>query len=246
MSGAKTLIETLKHNLKSRGITYSQLAKKWDLSEASVKRIMSEGDISLDRIESACELMGIRFSELIKLTPFDVETTEQTLLPEQEEIFAKEPRLCHFWFEIREGKTLKQIEKEFVISKAEIQKFLIQLDRMQLIELHPKNKIKVIGQNRSLLRREGPLGKVILEQAKTSFLNHSFKSTQQEHLRFCTFSLNPMSAIRYKAKIEKMIHEIRVESEIEKTHPESIEFGLLAAIRPWSSPLAQAMEKRKK
>lgn len=245
MSGTQTLVDTLKRNLKSRGITYKALGLKWQLSEASVKRIMSEKDLTLERIEQACELMGLSFSELIKLSPFDLETTEQAISPAHELEFSKDLRLYHFWRLLIDGLSLKQIEKKYLITNSEIQKSLLKLDRMGLIELHLNNKIKFLSGNRTLLRKDGPLGKILLEQTKTSFLNHPFKNTSQEHLRFVMYRLSPSSAIRYKAKIDKLINEMKIESEVESKNADSLEFGLLAALRTWESPLLQAIKEKK-
>lgn len=245
MSGTQTLVETLKRNLKSRGITYKALGLKWQLSEASVKRIMSEKDLTLERIEQACELMGLSFSELIKLSPFDLETTDQTISPANELEFSKDLRLYHFWRLLIDGLSLKQIEKKYLITNSEIQKFLLKLDRMGLIELHSNNKIKFLSGNRTLLRKDGPLGKILIEQTKTSFLNHPFKNTAQEHLRFVMYRLSPSSAIRYKAKIDKLINEMKIESEVESKNADSLEFGLLVALRTWESPLLQSIKEKK-
>jgi hypothetical protein len=88
------------------------------------------------------------------------------------------------------------------------------------------------------------MGKLLVQQAKTNFLDHSFKNTLLEHLRFTIYRLHPQSALRYKAKIDKLIFEMKSESEIEAHGNESIEFGLLAALRPWQSPLLQAIPLR--
>lgn len=245
MSGAVTLIETMKKALKTRGVTYRSLALKWQLSEASVKRIMNSGDVSLERIERACELMQMSFADLIKLAPFDLETTDQTILPEHEEAFAKDLRLYNLWLLLMDGLTAKQIEKKYVINSNELQKLTLKLDHMKLIELHPNQRVKVLTPNRTLLRRDGPLGKVILQQAKDSFLNHNFKGPNGEHLRFGLNRLNPQSASRYKARIDKLLHEMKTESEVESTQSESLEYGLLVAFRPWTSPIMQAIETRK-
>lgn len=244
MAGTTTLIETLKHNLKARGITYKALATKWQLSEASVKRLMSQEDLTLARIEQACQLMKISFADLIKLSPFETETVDQVLKPEHEEEFAKDLPLYHFWNLLIAGQTLKQILKKYDISDNQLQKYLLKLDHMQLLELHPKNRIKLVQAHRNLLRKDGPMGQALLQQAKTSFLDHPFKNTLLEHLRFTLYPLSPQSALRYKAKIDKMITEMKNESEIEGKLPDSIEFGLLSAFRPWKSPLLQALPLR--
>ncbi|OFZ28323.1 MAG: hypothetical protein A2622_04265 [Bdellovibrionales bacterium RIFCSPHIGHO2_01_FULL_40_29] len=244
MSGTATLVTTLKSNLKSRGITYKALGLKWQLSEASVKRIMSEKDLTLERIEQACELMSISFSELIKLSPFDLETTDQTISPAHEMEFSKDLRLYHFWKLLGDGLGIRQIEKKYIITSSEIQKLLLKLDHLGLIELHSNNKIKFLSGNRTRLGKDGPLGKILIREAKTNFLNHSFKNITQEHFRFVLYRLSPSSAIRYKAKIDKLINEMKIESEVESKNSDSIEFGLLAALRPWESPFRQSIKAK--
>ena len=49
-----SLVEALKRALKSRGITYAALAAKLGLSEASVKRMFSRRDFTLQRMDDVC------------------------------------------------------------------------------------------------------------------------------------------------------------------------------------------------
>ncbi len=245
MKSSQILVETLKQALKMRRINYKTLAQAWDLSEASVKRIMSQGDLTLDRIEQACSLMQMSFGDLIRLTPFSSEASDQEMPLEHENEFIKEPKLFHFWLLLSDGKTVKWIEKKYEITNTEVQKFLITLDRLQLIELHPGNKARVIAKNRVRFRRDGPMGKQIVREAKESFLNSDFKAAA-DHLRFGMYRLNPQSASRYKVKMDRLINEMKSESQIESDQPESVEFGFLLALRPWTSPLLRAMIPREK
>jgi DNA-binding Xre family transcriptional regulator len=245
MKSSQILVETLKQALKMRRINYKSLALSWGLSEASVKRIMSQGDLTLERIEQACDLMQMSFGELIRLTPFQSETTDQELSLEHESEFVKEPKLFHFWFLLKDGKTVKWIEKKFDVTPAEVQKFLSALDRIQLIELLPENKVRILAKNRVRFRKDGMMGRKIVNDAKESFLNTDFKNPE-EHLRFGMYRLNLQSASRYKAKMDKLIHEMKTESEIEGEQSESVDFGILLALRPWTSPLNTAMKPRGK
>lgn len=245
MKSSQILVETLKQALKLRQINYKTLAQAWGLSEASVKRIMSQGDITLDRIEQACELMQMSFGELIRMTPFQTEVVDQELLPEHEIEFAKEPRLFHFWSLLSDGQTVKAIERKYEISANEIQKFLSVLDHIGLIEWHPGNKVRILVRNRVRFRKDGPMGKKIVMEAKTSFLNADFKASE-EHMRFGRYKLNPQSANRYKVKMDKLINEMKSESEIEGDQAESVEFGFLLALRPWTSPLLTALKPKGK
>ena len=60
------LIDAIKRLLKSRGMTYAQLATRIDLSEASVKHMFSQETMSLTRLEEICEVLGIGLSELVE------------------------------------------------------------------------------------------------------------------------------------------------------------------------------------
>lgn len=56
MALTKNLIDVLKRELKARGLTYLDVAKRLDLSEASVKRMFSTRDFMLSRLAfSGCE-----------------------------------------------------------------------------------------------------------------------------------------------------------------------------------------------
>ena len=58
------LISTLKRVLKARGVTYADLAEKIALSEASVKRLFSQGTFTLERLEEVCAALEIAVFEL--------------------------------------------------------------------------------------------------------------------------------------------------------------------------------------
>ena len=242
-TAASTLVEALKKLLKAKGVNYKLLGQRWGLSESSVKRLMSQGDLTLDRIEEACGVMQMSFADLIKQTPFDSESADPTLTPEQEAAFVAIPPLYHFSSLIFEGKREKQIEKKYILSSSEIQKFLSTLDRIGLIELLPLNKVRLLSDGKVRFRRDGPMGKMILQQAQTSFLESNFKQ-EAEHLRFGLYRLSPQSVHRYKAKMDKLMQEMKSDSEYEHDQADSVEFGFLLALRPWVSPLLKTLKLR--
>ena len=62
-----TLIRALKATLKSRSITYDELARRLKLSHASVKRLFAEETFTLKRIENICNVLEIDFFDLARL-----------------------------------------------------------------------------------------------------------------------------------------------------------------------------------
>ena len=66
MGETNRIIFALKRGLRARGITYAMLAKRINLSEPSVKRILSRGSLSLPRLERICEAAGLSMEELVR------------------------------------------------------------------------------------------------------------------------------------------------------------------------------------
>jgi transcriptional regulator with XRE-family HTH domain len=63
----EALIETLKHALKANGLTYADVARSLDWSEASVKRWFASGNMSIQRFEAICELIGMEMTDLVRM-----------------------------------------------------------------------------------------------------------------------------------------------------------------------------------
>jgi DNA-binding Xre family transcriptional regulator len=79
-----TLVAALKGALKSRQMTYRDLAKRLKLSEASVKRLFAEESFSLKRVEEICAVLDIDFFELARLARgASTDTDEMTVKQEE-------------------------------------------------------------------------------------------------------------------------------------------------------------------
>ena len=66
MAHSGALVEVLKRELRSRGVTYAQVARKLGLSEASVKRMFSRREFTLKRLDQVCQLTHSDFSDLAR------------------------------------------------------------------------------------------------------------------------------------------------------------------------------------
>src|SRR5512143_1912149 len=89
---AVALVDALKRILKGRGITYANVAGGLGLSEASVKRMFSRRDFTLQRLEDVCRIAGLDFGELAHEA--GVEAAGMThLTVEQEREIVSDPTL---------------------------------------------------------------------------------------------------------------------------------------------------------
>ena len=83
MAQTTLILQALKTCLKQKGITYAQVATQLDLSEASVKRIFSEENISLQRLDQICAMMNMEITDLSKIAK--QQQQEITELTEEQE-----------------------------------------------------------------------------------------------------------------------------------------------------------------
>src|SRR5689334_9782269 len=61
------LVDALKACLRARDLTYKDLAAKLRLSEPTVKRMFSQGSVTLERIEQILEVIDLDLQELARL-----------------------------------------------------------------------------------------------------------------------------------------------------------------------------------
>jgi len=66
MAQTSALLKTLKKELKAHGLTYVDVAKHLNLAQASIKRLFSEENISLARLDQICQMMNLEISDLVK------------------------------------------------------------------------------------------------------------------------------------------------------------------------------------
>lgn len=243
MSQIDQFLSSLKRTLKAKNILYRDLAKALNLSESSVKRILSNKSLSLDRLEEICRVADISFSEVVKSANLEEANQAVTLSDEQEKALAENIRLLHYYMMLHEGKTPQKIEREYQIASAESKKYLFQLDRLNLIELHPRDKVKFKKQGFLNFRRDGPVGKALFEQTKSSYLNYDFRP--EDYIRFSFIKISAPTLAKYKARLERMMMDMQEEARFEGEHNVDVaEVGVLLSFRPWQYSYMGAIKKK--
>lgn len=243
-SSTALVVQSLKTHLKLRGLTYGALAKTWKVSLSSVKRIMSGPELSIARIESACELMHLSVGDFFKQIQFDHSSELFYLTTAQENHLSQDLEALHYFLLLHEGWSPSEIFKEYSLTQAKNIRLLNFLEKIDLIEVHPNNRIKrkYVGQLR--LHKDGPLGKQLAKLVKTQFLESNF-AQGSDLFTFLNLNFVPGDVQKLKARFLEMAKELSLQSDENRRHPNSQSCGLMIALRPWSSPFSQALKKRK-
>ena len=233
MAQTKALVAALKQVLRSRSITYAQLARRLGLSEASVKRVFANQRFTLDRLDKICGVLGIEVTDLAKMVDHEAERVTQLTLEQEREIVA-DPKLMLVAVHALNHWTLEEIVERYTISKTECIRVLVHLDRLRIIDLLPNNRIRVIVGRNFSWRPNGPLQQYFREQLEANFFGSRFDGAG-EHLAFVSGMLSRNS----NAVIQQRMR--RLEAEFTELHnqdarlPLDDRFGtsVLVAMRPW-------------
>lgn len=238
------VIESLKGHLRARNLSYRELARAWELSEASVKRLMSGDDLSLSKVEAACRLLGLPVGEFYAKVNFEKGDEFFHLSLEQESKLAALPELLHFFLLLEADWTPARIVRAYSITAAQKTRFLVQLDRLGLIELLPKDKVRRMHPGRLRFRRDGPLRQTIEKYVRGQFLDSSFLK-ENEYMGFVLLNLPPAEVDKLKIRFVEFLTEAVKTGERHRGHPNAEDFGLILAMRPWSLPLLEVLPRRK-
>ena len=140
MAQIHALVKTLKKQLKAHGKTYADVAKLLALSEASVKRLFADENFTLQRLELICDMLELEFSELVGKMAQDQQHISQ-LTDAQEKEIAADILLLMIAVCVINGYSYHDILQRYEIKETECIQKLAQLDRLEIIELMPGNRV---------------------------------------------------------------------------------------------------------
>lgn len=236
------LIDALKRALRREGITYAQLAPQLGLSEASVKRLFSQGRFSLQQVLQVCEVLGTDIGELTRSQQARAEVARE-LTVAQERALAADPRMLLLFHLLMSGWNLTDIGREYGYRGTDRTLLLTQLDRLGLIELLPQDRIRLRVARDFRWRMQGPIRRRYGVQVLREFLLDRF-SGERSLLRFEVRELSESSIQVIRRKLERLAHEVAELAELDAYLPveRKRSVGVAVAMRPWVFSLAQALK----
>lgn len=243
MSGSTQLREAIKRQLKARDLRYADLAKAIGLSEASVKRLLSRGGITLERLDAICEFLGVDVYELARSGRSEPAMRERELGLAQEQALADDPMLLTVFHLLCNDWNVPQIQGEFGLSEPETVLLLARLDRLRLIELLPGNRARLRVPRDFAWRNDGPVLKRHARSAMIEFLRGDF-SGDEAFLRLEIKELGAASLALFRRRLERLVAEFNELAELDAALPGERRrgVGLVLAARPWTFSLMHALK----
>lgn len=205
MPQVNALLNTLKKALKAHGLTYADIAPTLDLTEASVKRLFSEQNISLSRLEEICHIMDMEISDLVQMMS-EQQPRLQQLTIEQEEEITHDLVLLLITVCVLNRWSLDDIISFYNIKETDCIQKLARLDKLKIIELLPKNKIKLLVATNFSWRNNGPIQTFFQEKIAQEYFKTEFKD-QDECLIVLNGMLTSQSNGEFQRKLNKLARE---------------------------------------
>ncbi|MPV86131.1 helix-turn-helix domain-containing protein [Ostreibacterium oceani] len=233
MAHSRKLIQTIKQQLKQQGITYKQLAKDLHLSESAVKQMFASGNFTLRRLDDICDILGLSFSYLANLADNSAPQKSEIPLALEQQLI-EQPKLLLVAYLLIDNWQPDDIQSFYTVDDNEMLALLIQLDRMEIIELQPNNRIRLLLNNEFKWQPNGPIERYFAAQVQHEFLSQDFSADNALRVvRNATITAQSLSDLQIRlAHIGEVFSEI---SHKEKHLPQRNKMGvtMMLAIRHW-------------
>lgn len=245
MAQTKALVNTLKIHLKANGKKYIDVAEILELSEASVKRLFAEGDFSLSRLDKICQMLNMEISDLVNemnvLCP-----RLQRISEKQEMELTQDLKLLLVAICVFNGWSTQNIIESYKITEAECIAKLIQLERLNIIELLQGNRVKLLISPNFQWHENGPIQRFFQETIGKEYFNKGFDD-DGERLVVLNGMLSSGSYNEFHRKLERLAREFN-ELNNEDNHlpfEERKAFTVVLAMRQWGYGLFNSMVNNK-
>jgi len=244
MTTSAGLVEVLKRELRSRGITYAHVARELRLSEASVKRMFSRRNFSLKRLDQVCQLANSEFSDIARALHQE-ESLISRLSHEQEQEIVSNPKLFLVAVCALNHVGFDQIVETYDISRPECIQLLARLDRLGFIRLLPNNRIRLLVSLDFSWLPDGPIQRFFKQQAHNEYFRSRF-DRPDEFMVVVNGMLSRASSAAILTRLKRIAREFSELNNQDARLPlgERSAMSLLVAIRHWE--LAAFADLRRK
>lgn len=227
------LLAALKRALKAAGVTYAEVASQLDLSEASVKRIFHQEDMSLSRVESIAEIAGLSLAELVESLHAATPLVSELTADQEDELIA-DAKLLLFAYLLPNGADPDDIVARYQIEPDEKWPLLRRLRDLGLIEILPFDRIRVLTARNFHWRPNGPVQKRFLDFIERDFFDSRFAGDDAA-IYLLGAVLSPASRRQVARSMQRLAIEIdelsRQDSRLSRDERQPS--GAVLAVRQW-------------
>lgn len=245
MAQTAALVEQLKKSLRQTGKTYADVASHLDVSEATVKRMFSQKNLSLERLDAICGLMQLEITDLVKimaetrslLTELDIEQEQEII--ESTELLLLLVCLVNHW-------TLEEFRSVYDFEETACVKLLAKLDRLKIIELLPNNRVRLLLSPTFKWRNNGPIQRFFQQRVEAEFFQSRF-SQPTERLISVNGMMTDVSNHKLQQQMQNLAREFTDTCDEDAELPLETRLGttMVVAIRSWEYSSFSKFKRKK-
>lgn len=238
------LVDALKRAFRREGLTYAMVAARMRLSEASIKRMLSRGRMTLEQLLQLAEIANVDLAELARHAKGGRQAPRQLTI-EQERALAADTRLLLLFHLLMAGRSVADIAQEFELRGPECTLLLARLDRLGMIEWLPGDRVRLRIAPDFSWRTDGPIRRRYGPQVVREFLHDRFEG-ERALLRFEVRELSDASIDVVRRKLQRLATEITELAELDAELPgdRKHSVGVALALRPWVFSVAEALKSK--
>jgi DNA-binding Xre family transcriptional regulator len=172
MTTSAFLFEAIKAHLRSRSLTYADLARGLAVSEGTVKRIFSSKRCSTTQLDAICEHLQLDLADLVRTVPRTHKLLER-LTREQEEELTGDLKLFVVAVCALHLLRVEEMLSYYQMTQAECVSKLLRLEHIGFLELHPGNRYRLLVARTFRWIPDGPIAQ-LAKREMVDFFDHSF------------------------------------------------------------------------
>ena len=203
MSATTVIVQGVKARLRAHGISYRELAERIGVSEPTIKRDLSRGNFSLERLDRICEVLGVEVTDLLQ----PAEPAALTQLGEdQEQALVQNPKLLLVTYLVVNDWKFAEIVATYRLDENELVNILLKMDRLRIVDFRPPTRMRKLTARNFSWRKDGPVHAYFIRAVIPEFFDARFDGTGDE-FRFMAGTLAPASVLRLQSSIQRVAVE---------------------------------------
>jgi DNA-binding Xre family transcriptional regulator len=233
MKQTEAIHDALKRVIRSSGRTYADAARVLKLSEASVKRLFSRSQLSLERLETLCTWLDVDVADVVQQSATATPLVTEIEPSKEQQLLGDLPLLLLAFLTLNRWSEADILEV-FNYRKVELNQKLRELEQLGLIELMPSGRIKLRAARNFTWRKEGPIQKFFATRVLPEFLSTRFDAPG-EQMNFVGGMLSRASVHRVHELMATLARELDalVTQDLHMPVRERYGVSLFMGLRPW-------------
>jgi DNA-binding Xre family transcriptional regulator len=233
MSSSADLVIVLKKELKAA----------LGMAESSVKRMLAKGDMPLSRIDAICRVLKLDFADLARRVA-DMQPLLAGLTEAQEKAVVADKKLLLCAICVLSQWTLEQICANYRLTPAEGVKYLVQLDRIGIIELKAMNRYRLKLAKTFRWRPHGPVMDYFRDNALLDYFSGGFDG-DGEGLLLVHGSISRSLAPSFMERMQRVAQDFAQQHQADQKLADKDREGytLLLAMRSWEFAAFAALRR---